>query len=160
MSHNKINKIKKNIKNNFDVLYQDSLKAFKNNEVPVSALIYDPQKKKIISKAYNTNNKDNNPCSHAEISVIIKSCKKLKKKRLDGYDLYSTLEPCLMCSSVIFASKIRRVYFAIEDKKIGAMVNNYKLALSKHMNHKIDAYYGFCEEKFSKLISNFFKKKR
>ena len=46
MSHNKINKIKKNIKNNFDVLYQDSLKAFKNNEVPVSALIYDPQKKK------------------------------------------------------------------------------------------------------------------
>ena len=48
----------------------------------------------------------------------------------------------------------------IEDKKIGAMVNNYKLALSKHINHKIDVYYGFCEEKFSKLISNFFKKKR
>ena len=65
-----------------------------------------------------------------------------------------------MCSSVIFASKIRRVYFAIEDKKIGAMVNNYKLALGKHINHKIDVYYGFCEKKFSKLISNFFKKKR
>ena len=49
MKHNKINKTKKNIKSNFDILYQDSLKAFKNNEVPVSALIYDPKKKKIIS---------------------------------------------------------------------------------------------------------------
>ena len=46
-------------------------------------------------------------------------------------DLYCSLEPCLMCSSVIFQSKIRRVYFATDDKKNGALINNYKLGRKK-----------------------------
>jgi len=50
MTHYKSKISNYEFKNIFDILYQDSLKAFKNNEVPVSALIYDPQKKKIISK--------------------------------------------------------------------------------------------------------------
>ena len=101
----------------FDILYQQSIKAQKKNEVPISALIFDPKNNRIISKSHNQNIQDNNPCSHAEIISIIKACKKLNKNRLDGMDLYCSLEPCLMCSSVIFQSKIRRVYFATEDKK-------------------------------------------
>ena len=161
MTH-KINK--KNIKNNlnyiFDILYQQSIKAQKKKEVPVSALIFDPKNNQIVSKSHNQNIQDNNPCSHAEIISIIKACKKLNKNRLDGMDLYCSLEPCLMCTAVIFQSKIRRVYFATDDKKNGALVNNYKLAFRKNLNHKIDIYYGFQEEKFSKLLKNFFKKRR
>ena len=161
MTH-KINK--KNIKNNlnyiFDILYQQSIKAQKKKEVPVSALIFDPKNNQIVSKSHNQNIQDNNPCSHAEIISIIKACKKLNKNRLDGMDLYCSLEPCLMCTAVIFQSKIRRVYFATDDKKNGALVNNYKLGFRKNLNHKIDIYYGFQEEKFSKLLKNFFKKRR
>ena len=161
MTH-KINK--KKIKNYFsyifDILYQQSIKAQKKKEVPVSALIFDPKSNQIVSKSHNQNIQDNNPCSHAEIISIIKACKKLNKNRLDGMDLYCSLEPCLMCTAVIFHSKIRRVYFATDDKKNGALVNNYKLGLKKNLNHKIDIYYGFQEEKFSKLLKNFFKKRR
>ena len=155
---------KKNINNDlnyiFDILYQQSIKAQKKKEVPISALIFDPKNNRIISKSHNKNIKDNNPCSHAEIISIIKACRKLNKNRLDGMDLYCSLEPCLMCSSVIFQSKIRRVYFATDDKKNGALINNYKLGLKKNLNHRIDIYYGFQEEKFSNLLKKFFKKKR
>ena len=153
-----------NINNNFnyifDILYQQSIKAQKKKEVPISALIFDPKNNRIISKSHNQNIQDNNPCSHAEIISIIKACKKLNKNRLDGMDLYCSLEPCLMCSSVIFQSKIRRVYFATDDKKNGALISNYKLGLKKNLNHRIDIYYGFQEEKFSKLLKKFFKKRR
>jgi tRNA(adenine34) deaminase len=155
----KIN-INKDLNYIFDILYQQSIKAQKKKEVPISALIFDPKNNRIISKSHNQNVKDNNPCSHAEIISIIKACKKLNKNRLDGMDLYCSLEPCLMCSSVIYQSKIRRVYFATDDKKNGALINNYKLGLKKNLNHRIDIYYGFQEEKFSNLLKKFFKKKR
>jgi tRNA(adenine34) deaminase len=155
----KIN-INKDLNYIFDILYQQSIKAQKKKEVPISALIFDPKNNRIISKSHNQNVKDNNPCSHAEIISIIKACKKLNKNRLDGIDLYCSLEPCLMCSSVIYQSKIRRVYFATDDKKNGALINNYKLGLKKNLNHRIDIYYGFEEEKFSNLLKKFFKKKR
>ncbi len=144
----------------FDILHKESIKAYKLGEIPVAALIYDPQKKKIISKAHNLNRKNFNPCAHAEILAIQKACKKLQVSRLDGYDLFSSLEPCLMCSSIILQSKIRRVYFSCEDRKAGALINNYKLALNAKNMNKVNVYYGFKEQKFVKLIKNFFKNKR
>ena len=75
-----------NFNNIFNILYKESKKAVNLGEIPIAALIYDPYQKKIISKAYNKNKKNFNPCSHAEIEAIIKACKKLKKHRLDGYD--------------------------------------------------------------------------
>jgi len=65
-----------------------------------------------------------------------------------------------MCSSVIFQSKLRRVYFATDDKKNGALINNYKLGFKKNLNHRIDIYYGCKEEKSANLLKKFFKKKR
>ncbi|MBL6758209.1 MAG: nucleoside deaminase [Pelagibacteraceae bacterium] len=152
--------LNKNFTNLFDILYKESKKAFKLGEVPVAALIYDPINKFVISKAHNLNRKKFNPCGHAEVEAIIKACKILKKSRLDNYDLFCTLEPCLMCSSIIFHSKIRRVYFSIEEKKMGAMVNNFKLGLNSKFNCKTKIYYGFDEERFSKLLKDFFKGKR
>ena len=159
--HNKLKKNKKfNHTNIFNVLYKESIKAANCREVPISSLIYNPQTEKIVSKAHNSNKKNFNPCDHAEIKAILKACKKLRVSRLDGYDIFCTLEPCLMCSAVIFQSKIRRIYFALEDKKTGALINNYKLAFDPKVLNKTKIYYGFDEERFSLVLKNFFKQKR
>ena len=65
-----------------------------------------------------------------------------------------------MCSSVILQSKIRRVYFATEEKKTGMLVNNFKLAFNPKFSKKIKVYYGFSDNKFLELLKKFFKKKR
>lgn len=157
MTHNK-NKLSFN--ELFNILYKTAIRAFEKDEVPVSALIFDPRHKKIVSKSYNLNKKKNDPCSHAEVIAIQKACKKLGQPRLDGYDIYCTLEPCLMCSAVIINSRLRRLYFAAEDKKNGSFINNQKLAFDKNIKKKPKIYYGFFEDKFSKILKKFFLKKR
>lgn len=144
----------------FNILYKTSTRAFEKDEVPVSAIVFDPRIKKIISKSHNLNRKKHDPCAHAEVLAIQKACKKLKKSRLDGYDIYCSLEPCLMCSAVIINSKIRRLYFSVEDKKNGSFINNQKLGYDKNIKKKPKLYYGFYEEKFSKILKKFFSKKR
>ncbi|NCU53561.1 MAG: nucleoside deaminase, partial [Candidatus Fonsibacter lacus] len=76
------------------------------------------------------------------------------------FDLYCSLEPCAMCASAISFSRIRRVYFCLEDKKSGGFINGPKLIYSKNLHYKPKFYYGFKENIFLDLMKNFFKKKR
>ena len=127
-----------------DILKKLNKKAIKYGDIPVSAIVICNDK--IISKAYNSKYKTNNPLAHAEIIAIKRAAKKLKTPNLIDCTLLVTLEPCSMCKEVIKESKIKTVYYLVDnDKKIN---NNtiYK---------KIDS-----DPYFSKEIKEFFKDKR
>ena len=83
-------------------------KAYKKGEVPVGAIVV--KDGKILAKAYNMVEKDRNATLHAEILVIKKASKKLKNWRLNGCEMYVTLEPCDMCAGAIKLSRISKVY--------------------------------------------------
>jgi len=68
--------------------------------------------------------------------VIRKALKFLDKKRLDGMDIYCSLEPCVMCTSAIALSQIRNIYFCAEDKASGGLINGPKLGFSKYLKYK------------------------
>ena len=150
---------------NFHKRYIDTLlrlcdKALKSNEIPISALIVDRKTKKIISKAHNLTIQNETPLAHAEIIAIQKALKKQKIKRLDNMDIYCSLEPCTMCAAAISLARIKNIYFCVEDKSRGGLVNGSKLAFSNFLKYKFSYYYGFEEKKFSKILVSFFKKKR
>ncbi len=141
-----------------NLLLKLSKKALALGELPISAIIVDPVNKKVISACINQTKK--NPILHAEINAILKALKLTNSKRLDKFDLYCSLEPCTMCTSAISFSRIRRVYFCLEDKKSGGFINGPKLIYSNNLYHKPKFYYGFKENIFLDLMKNFFKKKR
>ena len=141
-----------------DLLLKLSKKALSLGELPVSAIIVDPVTKKVVSACINHTKK--NPLLHAEINAILKALKLTNLERLDKFDIYCSLEPCPMCTSAISISRIRRVYFCLEDKKSGGFINGPKLIYSKNLHHKPKFYYGFKENIFLNLMKNFFKKKR
>ncbi|MBU6306191.1 MAG: nucleoside deaminase [Candidatus Fonsibacter sp.] len=141
-----------------DLLLKLSKKALSLGELPVSAIIVDPVTKKVVSACINHTKK--NPILHAEINAILKALKLTNLERLDKFDIYCSLEPCPMCTSAISISRIRRVYFCLEDKKSGGFINGPKLIYSKNLHHKPKFYYGFKENVFLNLMKNFFKKKR
>ena len=91
------------------IAMNESDKAEKKSSAPIGAVII--KKDKIISKAHNINYKTKNIIDHAEIICIKKASKKIKDWRLNGCEMYVTLEPCNMCKEVIKASRIEKVYY-------------------------------------------------
>lgn len=128
-----------------EVAYKEALKAFKKNEIPVGAIIV--KNNKIIAKCHNDRQKKNNVLGHAEIKAVLKAEKKLKDWRLNGCDMYVTLEPCEMCSIIIKESRIDNVYFLIKQKERS----------TKEIQTN-DC--GGLQAKYQKILNDFFKKLR
>ena len=87
-----------------------SIKSVNSGTGPFGAVIVKDDK--IISEGFNTVTLTNDPTSHAEIVAIRTACKSLNKFSLQGYDLYTTCEPCPMCLSAIYWARINKIYYA------------------------------------------------
>ena len=128
-------------------------KAYKKGDVPVGTVIV--LNNKIIAKGYNKKEKNKNAIKHAEIIAIEKACKKLKTWHLEKCELYTTLEPCLMCTGAIIQSRIKNVYYATENPNFGELVNTNE---QKKIN--INIFSGMYKEESSRMLKEFFIKKR
>ena len=130
------------------------IEAEKSNwDIPVGAVIV--KDGKIISRACNTREKDNDITSHAEIIAIRKASKILNNWRLDGCELYVTLEPCPMCGWAIVQSRLKAVYFGSYDVNYGSFGS--KIDLRALANSKLKVFGGIKEEECDKLLADFFQ---
>ncbi len=120
-------------------------KAYKKGEVPVGAIVV--KDGKILAKAYNMVEKDRNATLHAEILAIKKASKKLKNWRLNGCEMYVTLEPCDMCAGAIKLSRISKVYYMVKKND-----NNNSSQEYIHLSQYSD--------EFKKMIQDFFSEIR
>lgn len=132
--------------------------AFEKDEVPVGAVLV--ENGEIIAKSHNLNISLNDPTGHAEILVLREAAKIKNSPRLDGCDLYVTLEPCAMCAAAIALARIKRVYYAASDEKFGAVENGARIFHSSSCHHQPEIYSGINEEESKNLLQSFFKSKR
>ena len=136
-----------NINKYMQIAYNEAIKAYKKNEIPVGALIV--KENKIIAKSHNNRQYKYNVLGHAEINAILKAEKKLKDWRLDDCTMYITLAPCQMCQMIINESRIEKVFYLLEQKN---QIN------AKNITQTND-----CEQlkrEYQKIMNNFFKKLR
>ena len=134
-------------------------KAKKINEIPVGSVVVD-SKGEIIASGYNTNIRDKDPTAHAEINAIREACILLNSERLNGCDIYVTLEPCIMCAAAISRAKIKRLYYGADDLIYGSVNGNINFFQSKNCNHVPEIYDNISKTECESLINNFFKGKR
>lgn len=137
---------------------EEAKKASEIGEVPVGAVIV--KDNEIISAAYNLKEALNDSTAHAEILAIKEASKHLNSWRLSGCSLYVTLEPCVMCSGALVQSRIDRVIFGAYDRRFGGCRSLYSILDSGELNHLIEVVEGIKQEECSKLLSDFFKKRR
>ncbi len=142
-----------------ELAINEAIKAREKQEVPVGAIIVD-KNGNIIAKAHNLVETRNNATSHAEKLVIEKALEITGNKYLNNHDLWVTLEPCIMCASIIKQTRIRRLYYGAEDKKGGAIDNGVRIFSNCRSKAKLEVYSGFSAKKSEKLIKEFFKKLR
>ena len=137
---------------------KEAKKALLIDEVPIGCVIV--KDNKIIARGHNVRESKNSPIGHAEIEAINKASKKLKSWRLEGCDIYITLEPCIMCSGAIIQSRIENIYFGASDPKGGAIISSINVLDAKNINHHPKVHEGILKEECSSLISDYFKNKR
>lgn len=135
------------------IALKEAQKAFKKKEVPIGTVIV--KNNKIIAKAHNQKEKTNIVTKHAEIIAIEKACKKLKTWHLNDCILYTTVEPCLMCSGAIIQSRIQKVIFATSNEKYGQLK---KIAQNNKIKILIEE--GILKKESINLLQQFFDKKR
>ena len=131
--------------------------AEKMGEVPVGAVIVTDGE--IIGRGKNTRETENNPIGHAEINAILDASKNLGSWRLDGCEMYVTLEPCAMCMGALINSRIKKITFGAFDLKAGAcgsVVNLNNFAF----NHHPEILGGIMEDECGEMLTEFFKKLR
>lgn len=142
-----------------DEALKEAHKAYREDEVPIGAVIVDSEGA-IISRAHNQKEKAHNPCGHAEILAVTEAAKKLSNWRLLGCSIYVTLEPCPMCLSALVQARIEHLYFGAYDPKGGALSLNYNFYKDHKLNHSFPVLGGLRHFECSKLLSTFFKEKR
>ena len=138
--------------------YNQALLAWEKDEVPIGAVI--AHEGTIIASAYNQTRSTNDPSAHAEMLTITQASNYLGDWRLNNCILYVTKEPCPMCAGALVIARIQKVYFGINDPKMGCLGGATDLAQLPKSNHKFEAVGGILEKENLILLNAFFEKKR
>lgn len=127
-------------------------------EVPIgAALVLDGR---VVAQAGNMTREQNDCTAHAEMEVIRHASKVLGQERLTGCDLYVTLEPCPMCAAAISFARIRRLYYAAQDPKGGAVESGVRLYNSPTCHHVPEVISGLRASEAETMLQTFFALKR
>lgn len=129
--------------------------AAAHGEAPVAAVIVEGDV--ILAAERNRMKALGDPTAHAEMLAIRAALAKRGTGRLDGCDLYVTLEPCAMCAGAIAHVRLRRVYFAAEDSKAGAVENGVRLFAQPTCHHHPEVISGLGAARSEALLRDFFK---
>ena len=127
--------------------------AFDRDEVPIGAVIV--CQGTVIARGHNLTETLTDVTAHAEMQAITSAASFLGGKYLTQCTLYVTVEPCLMCAGALGWSQISRVVYGASDDKRG-----YHTYCDSPFHKKTEVVGGVLAEECSKLMTDFFKKKR
>ena len=132
--------------------------AARDGEVPVGAVV--TRGGEVLAVGRNRMRTDNDPSAHAEMVAMRAAAAGIGDCRLDGCDLWVTLEPCAMCAGAIALARIERLYFAAADAKGGAVLHGPRLFAQPTCHHAPEVYPGIGEGEAGEMLRNFFRERR
>ena len=127
-------------------------------EVPIGAVVV--RDGTVLAAAHNAPRGLHDPTAHAEILAIRAAARGLGNERLDGCELWVTLEPCAMCAGAIAHARIAKVYYAAPDPKGGAVEHGARVFEQEQCLHRPEVYSGIGEAEAADLLRGFFRERR
>lgn len=137
---------------------EEARAAAERGEVPVGAVIV--RNGEILAAAGNRTRALQDITAHAEILAIRAASSAVDDERLEGADLYVTLEPCTMCAAAISFARIRRLYYGAEDPKGGGVDHGARFYRQPTCHHAPDVYSGIAEQEAAQILKRFFGERR
>ena len=139
---------------------QEAEAAAARGEVPVGAVIVDPDTGEVLASAGNRTEELNDPTAHAEMLAIRQAAAERGSSRLLLCDLYVTLEPCAMCAAAISFARLRRLYYGAADPKGGGVDHGPRFFSQPTCHHRPEVYGGINERAAGELLKRFFRERR
>ena len=136
----------------------EAAKAVAAGEVPIGAVVI--RDGTVIAAAHNAPRAQCDPTAHAEVLAIRAAAQALGNERLDGCELWVTLEPCAMCAGAIVHARVARLYYAAADPKGGAVEHGARVFDQPQCLHRPEVYPGIAAAEAGALLREFFRARR
>lgn len=133
-------------------------RALETGEVPVGAVVV--CNGSVVGRGWNRNIEDSDPAAHAEIIALRQAGEALGNHRLEGCELFATIEPCAMCAGAMVHARIKRLVYGSDDPKAGAVHSVMQVLNHPHLNHKIQVRSGVLAGRSQEVLQTFFKSRR
>ena len=140
------------------IALEEAKAAAARGEVPVGAVIVVDGE--VVAREGNRTRELADVTAHAEVLAIRAASAALGQERLNGADLYVTLEPCAMCAAAISFARIRRLYYGAEDPKGGGVDHGGRFYAQPTCHHAPEVYSGIAETAAADILTSFFREKR
>jgi len=137
---------------------REAERGAREGEVPVGAVLV--REGRVLARAHNRPIHLHDPSAHAEILALRRAARKLANYRLEGCDLYVTIEPCAMCAGAIVQARLRRTVFGARDPKAGASGSVLRVLNHPKLNHQVEVVSGILATDCALVIQEFFRKRR
>ena len=123
-------------------------------EVPIGAVVVCAGK--IVARAHNRRELDQDPSAHAEFAALCTAAQALGRWRLSDCTVYVTLEPCCMCAGLMVNARVGRCVYGAADAKAGALGSLYDLNADSRLNHRFNVTAGVLADECRELLSSYF----
>jgi tRNA(adenine34) deaminase len=133
-------------------------RALEAAEVPVGAVVV--CNGQVVGRGWNRNIAASDPTAHAEVMALREAGAAVGNHRLEGCDLFVTIEPCAMCSGALVHARIRRLVYGADDSKAGAVHSVMQVLNHPQLNHKIEVLGGVLAGRCAEVLQSFFKNRR
>jgi len=133
-------------------------RAAREDETPVGAVVV--KDGVVVGRGRNRRETKQDATRHAEMDAIRQASRRLGTWRLDGCDLYVTLEPCPMCAGALQQTRLRAVFYGAKDPKAGACGSKTDLFAVEGLNHYPLISDGCLGAECSAVLKDFFKAMR
>lgn len=132
--------------------------ALEHGDVPTGAVLV--RGDEVVSRAHNCRELRRDATAHAELDALRLAAERLGDWRLDGCELFVTLEPCPMCAGAAVAHRIDRLVFGAWNPRWGAAGSLYNITQDPRLNHRVDVRRGVLAEECAALLSGLFDELR
>ncbi len=127
-------------------------------EVPVGAVVL--KNGAVIGSGHNSSISRNDPTAHAEVQALRAAADWVGNYRLDGCELFVTLEPCAMCAGAMLHARLKRLVFGAPEPKTGAAGSVINLFDNTQLNHQTTGEGGLLATDCTHLLQSFFQSRR
>ncbi len=137
---------------------EEAVVALEHGDVPIGAVLV--RRDEVIARTHNSRELRRDATAHAEMDALRLGAERLGDWRLEGCELFVTLEPCPMCAGAIVAHRIARLVFGAWNAQAGAAGSLYNITDDPRLNHHVDVRRGVLADECAAPLAELFQELR